>query len=599
MTNNILLALKGQSRPDCLAFQSADAVDLDYQSLLININEFIQSLEKLGIRPDDPVAFIADNTPGTSVIALSLMSHAIAIPINPDFKQTELEHLFSNIPVKAILVPSLLRQSIGALWERKQTAVIEYSIDKWNIEVDSDVTVLEKSQGDISNIIPDDTALILQTSGSTAAPKFVPLSHNNILSAADNVIRSLSLTKNDKCLHMLPMFHVGGLVDVLLAPLLAGGSVVFNKGFDVNNFFKMNREFHPTWTQTVPAMLKEIMEVAIKSDIKPADYPLRFIRSVSAPLPKELYQSASKVFSSSIVEIYGMTECAGVISSSPIDYRAQKMGSVGTTAGPEIRIIDEQNQTAVCGQTGEIQIRGDSIMKGYLATSDKYEKPGLVDGWFGTGDLGHLDEDGYLFITGRLKDIINRGGEKISPTEIDQLMMQHPLVMDAASFPVQHPSLGEDVGLALVITPGEMVTQPEIKDFLRKELAYFKIPRLIYFVDDIPRTNGKLKRHILAEQFVEPGSNPEDQQANSASPQSSLTKELIALWSEVLEMDDISPDGDFFFLGGDSLSATILVNKIQTHWDIPVLVTAIYDAPVLQEFEYYLLKHYPKLPEKI
>jgi len=598
MADNILLALKEQSRPDCVAFQSADAIDLDYQSLLNNINEFIQSLENLGIGRDDPVAFIADNNPGTSIIALSLMSHSIAIPINPDFKQSELDNLFSNIPVKAILVPSLLRQSIGALWERRQTPVIEYSIDKWNIVVNSDVLIQEESQGDISNIISDDIALILQTSGSTAAPKFVPLSHNNILSAADNIIRSLSLTKVDKCLHMLPMFHIGGLVDVLLAPLLSGGGVVFNKGFDVNNFFKINHEFHPSWTQTVPAMLKEIMEVAQNNKLDLSKNKFRFIRSVSAPLPKDIYLAAGKKFSTSIVEIYGMTECAGVISSNPIDSSAQKTGSVGISAGTDIRIIDEQNQVVPHEQTGEIQVKGESVMKGYLHDPAQNNNAIIENGWFRTGDLGHLDKEGYLFITGRLKDIINRGGENISPAEIDQVVMQHPLVIDAASFPVQHPSLGEDIALALVIKPGELVIESTIKTFLRKELAYFKVPSAIYFLEAIPRHSGKLRRHTLAEHIIEQRPNA-DTMLFADAPQSKLTMELIRLWTEVLEIDEIKPDSDFFFLGGDSLSATILVNKIQAQWEIPVLVTAIFDAPVLQEFENYLIKQYPKLPEII
>ncbi|NNE37088.1 MAG: non-ribosomal peptide synthetase, partial [Gammaproteobacteria bacterium] len=260
------------------------------------------------------------------------------------------------------------------------------------------------------------------------------------------------------------------------------------------------------------------------------------------------------------------------------------------------RICDEQGKPVMTSEAGEIQVRGSSTMRGYVSVDDN--QSAFDDQWFRTGDLGYLDERGYLYLTGRLKDIINRGGEKISPAEIDSLALNHPSIVDAACFPVKHPSLGEDVTLALVVRPGENVSQSDIKAYLREQLAYFKVPDEIHFVDDIPRYNGKLRRHNLAEEIIDRKPEIRTKTIKTESMHSPLTMELISLWSEVLETEDITPDSDFFFLGGDSLSATILVNKINDKWEVPILVSAIYDAPVLQEFENHLTTTFPGLPKQ-
>ncbi|MGK0298865.1 MAG: acyl-CoA synthetase (AMP-forming)/AMP-acid ligase II [Gammaproteobacteria bacterium] len=602
MNDIFLLRLKdrGNLASQSIALSALGYRNLDYDSLARIIENIVEDLRNMGINKHDPIAFITDSDPATAILGLSLMSHAIAVPLNPDNKQNEIESLFSRIPIKLVIIPAGQSNSIKKMFEYLDIPIIEFNVNEWNIEFIPAQRPDHNVESDVYHQYSDDTALILQTSGSTAAPRIVPLSHRNLLAAADNVIRSLSLTEVDSCIHMLPMFHIGGFVDVLMAPLLSSGKVIFNQGFDSNRFFQVNRTFTPTWTQTVPAMLQELIDVAKQSTPDTRQSRLRFIRCVSSPLPERMYHSAGKLFSTSIVEIYGMTESAGVITSNPIQQEKQKVGSVGISAGPDLRIVSEDGVLLDPLQTGEVQIQGNSVMRGYLLDkSAEFNDPEFQDGWLKTGDLGYLDDEGYLFLTGRLKDIINRGGEKISPSEIDQIVLQHPMIIDAASFAVTHPVLGDDIALAIVAKPGNLSIEESTRAFLKDKLAYFKIPNQIIMVDEIPRENGKLKRHKLADQLLRKECDPGNKSSSTTSLVDSVSKELAEIWTFVLKTDQIGMDDDFFYMGGNSLLAIILVNELQERWGVSVIVSTIYDAPVLRDFEQQLKKEYPMLIDKI
>ena len=287
--------------------------------------------------------------------------------------------------------------------------------------------------------------------------------------SARNIAQSLELTASDRCLNVMPLFHVHGLVGALLSSISSGASVVCCPGFVAPKFFEWVDEFRPTWYTAVPTIHQSVVARASK----PQSHSFRFIRSCSSALAPSLMEEMESAFGVPVIEAYGMTEAAHQMASNPLPPGKRKPGSVGIAAGPEIAIMD-----------GEVAVRGPNIH---------------TDGWFRTGDQGYLDEEGYLFLTGRTKEIINRGGEKIAPREIDEVLLLHPSVAQAIAFAVPDPSLGEVVAAAVVLRSGSIVTDRELREFAAQHLADFKVPAKILFVDEIPKgPTGKIQRIGLA-----------------------------------------------------------------------------------------------------
>jgi acyl-CoA synthetase (AMP-forming)/AMP-acid ligase II len=329
----------------------------------------------------------------------------------------------------------------------------------------------------------------------------VPLSHRNLCASARNVRDSLALTAADRGLCIMPLFHIHGLVAALLAPLSAGGEVCCTPGFNALRFFAWLREVRPTWYTGVPTMHQAILARAARNVEAIRDSQLRFLRSSSSPLPPNVLRELEEVFQAPVIEAYGMTEAAHQMASNPLPPGRRKPGTVGLAAGPEIRVIDDQGEPAPAGTSGEIVIRGENVMTGYDANPDA-NAAAFVGGWFRTGDQGAIDADGYLAITGRLKEIINRGGEKISPREVDEVIMAHPAVHQCVTFSVPHDLLGEDVAAAVVLREGASASDGELRRFAAERLADFKVPRKILILPAIPMgATGKLQRIGLAQKL--------------------------------------------------------------------------------------------------
>ena len=346
-----------------------------------------------------------------------------------------------------------------------------------------------------------DAALILHTSGTTSRPKIVPLTHGNLCASARNIVETLSLGPTDRGLHVMPLFHIHGLVAGLLAPLLAGGSVFCAPGFNALKFFAWMDEARPTWYTAVPTMHQAILARAGRNRDVILRSPLRFIRSSSASLPPQVMAGLEETFSAPVIEAYAMTEAAHQMTSNPLPPRPRKPGTVGVAAGPEVRILDAQGNVLPAGQIGEVAIRGENVLQGY-ENNPQANAAAFVNGWFRTGDQGHLDEDGYLRITGRLKEIINRGGEKISPREVDEVLLSHPAVAQALTFALPHEKLGEEVAAAIVVHEGQKVAEQELRDFAAGRLSDFKVPRRIVFLEQIPAgPTGKPQRIGLAKRL--------------------------------------------------------------------------------------------------
>jgi acyl-CoA synthetase (AMP-forming)/AMP-acid ligase II len=351
----------------------------------------------------------------------------------------------------------------------------------------------------IAGPTPDDIALVLHTSGSTGRPKRVPLRHKNLLVSARNIAREYGLRRSDISLCIMPLFHIHGLVASTLAPLCSGGTVVVPTRFNPLNFWRTVREYEVTWYSAVPTMHQMLLTRVRKGHHQPGDHAsLRFIRSASAPLAPEVIHQMEETFGVPFVEAYGMTEASHQMSSNPLPPRKRIPGSVGHPTGIRISIIDDQGKHLGKGEKGEVVIQGPSIFSGY-ENNPQANAAAFVDGWFRTGDQGYLDKEGYLHLTGRIKDLIIRGGENIAPREVDDVLKKHPAIAEAVTFAVPHPTLGEEVAAAVVLHEPGSVHAPQLLKFCREKLAEFKCPKKIYIVKSIPLTaTGKVRRQAVA-----------------------------------------------------------------------------------------------------
>jgi len=346
--------------------------------------------------------------------------------------------------------------------------------------------------------------LDLHTSGTTSRPKIVPLLQSNVAASAANIAQSLALTSDDRCMNVMPLFHIHGLIAAVSATLKAGGQVWCAPGFDALKFFSWMADAKPTWYTAVPTMHQAILSRAKRNADTIAEVPLRFLRSSSASLPPPVFNDLVATFNAPVIEGYGMTEATHQMASNPLPPRAQKPGSVGVEAGPLVRIAHEIENKLVDG-TGEICISGDNVTPGYEGNPEANEKNFFeAEGrrWFRTGDQGAFDDEGYLSLTGRLKEIINRGGEKVSPLEVDAILLDSPDVAQVVTFALPHPKLGEEVAAAVVLTEGSDATEATIRDYAKSRMADFKAPRKIVLMDEIPKgATGKMQRIGMAEKL--------------------------------------------------------------------------------------------------
>src|SRR6202140_4157882 len=355
----------------------------------------------------------------------------------------------------------------------------------------------------------DDIALILHTSGSTGRPKRVPLRHFNLAVSAANIANTYSLSKNDVSLCIMPLFHIHGLVGSTMSTLLSGGTVVVPTKFNALSFWRTVAEHKVTWYSGVPTMHQLLLS---RTKQKPAEADsLRFIRSCSAPFSAGLIHNIEQLFGVPFVEAYGMTEAAHQMTSNPLPPRHRKAGSVGVGTGLRISIMDKEGNHLGTDQRGEVAIQGANVFRGYENNAEANTRA-FVNGWFRTGDEGFLDADCYLHLTGRMKDIIIRGGENIAPHEVDEILLKHPAVAAAVTFGCAHPTLGEEVAAAVVLHERHGATESALIDHCRESLAEYKVPKKIYLVESIPTTaTGKIRRRAVAAALLDPAATVDNE----------------------------------------------------------------------------------------
>lgn len=476
---------------------------LKYGALKALSAEVEARLRGFGIGPTDRVAIVLPNGPEMAAAFVTIAQAAVTAPLNPAYREDEFAFYLEDLQAKAIVVEEAYEGPALAAAARFGLQVLRLSPDlgagAGAFTLSGEVKTLA-----VGSVGAEDVALILHTSGTTSRPKIVPLLQRNIAASAQNVAATLELGSSDRCLNIMPLFHIHGLVAAVSASLSAGASIFCAPGFNALRFFGWMGEAQPSWYTAVPTMHQAIVARADRNEDVIGANPLRFIRSSSASLPPQVFDALMGVFNAPVIESYGMTEAAHQMASNPMPPAAQKPGSVGIAAGPEVRVAHEV-ENRLAGGTGEIVISGPNVTPGYEGNPEANDKSFFeAEGkrWFRTGDQGAFDEEGYLRLTGRLKEIINRGGEKISPLEIDEILMDHPAVQQCVAFALPHPKLGEEVAAAVVLREGENADERAIRDFAATRMADFKVPRRVLILNEIPKgATGKMQRIGMAEKL--------------------------------------------------------------------------------------------------
>ncbi len=488
---------------DAPALTAPGRGQLTYRRLRQHVGDTVVALNRLGVGRNDPVAIVLPNGPEMAAAFVAIGAGATTAPLNPSYRAEEFEFYLTDLGARLLVVAAGLETAARPVARALGIQVAEL---RWTdeappglFELVGDAPVAPARSDGVGE--GDDVALVLHTSGTTSRPKIVPLTHRNVCASATHIAQSLALTIDDHCLNVMPLFHIHGLIAAVLASLGAGASVCCTPGFDALKFFGWMKEARPTWYTAVPTMHQAILSRAARNRDAIEAVPLRFVRSSSASLPPQVMEALEETFAAPVIEAYGMTEAAHQMAANPLPPRARKPGSVGVAAGPAVAIMDEGGTLLTPGAVGEVVIQGPNVTAGYRG-NPKANAEAFVDGWFRTGDQGVIDGDGYLRLTGRLKEIINRGGEKISPREVDEILLDHPGVAQAVTFAMPHAKLGEEVAAALVLKPGTTVTEADIRKFASRRLADFKVPRRMVFLEEIPKgPTGKLQRIGLAQRL--------------------------------------------------------------------------------------------------
>ncbi|WP_322511926.1 acyl--CoA ligase [Chloroflexus sp.] len=467
-----------------------------FANLREQVSQLAEWLQARGLGRGDRIAIALGNGPAMAIAFLAAATAATAAPLNPKYRRDEFAFYYEDTNARALIVaPGEGEEARAAL--RPGMLLIEAALDD-----DGRLTLSAAGEAGPPRrdgmAEADDVAMILHTSGTTSRPKRVPIRHRNLVASTANIIATYRLSSADRSLCVMPLFHIHGIVASLLSQLAAGGAVICPPGFDGLKFWSWVEQARPTWYSAVPTMHQVLLARAERNAAIIVANPFRFIRSSSAPLPPVVMERMEAVFGAPVIESYGMTEASHQMTSNPLPPGQRKPGSVGIGFGVEVAIMDEAGNLLPGGVKGEVVVRGPNVVDGY-ENNPEANAAAFVNGWFRTGDQGYLDEDGYLCLTGRIKELINRGGEKISPLEIDDVLLRHPAVAEALAFAVPHPTLGEEVHAAVVLREGIEASERELRDHCARLLADFKVPRAIHILSALPRgATGKLQRITMA-----------------------------------------------------------------------------------------------------
>lgn len=495
-------ALLEAGAPEAPAIGAPDRTPLAHGELRALCTRTVAALNGMGIGRNDRVAIVLPNGPEMAAAFIAIACGATTAPLNPAYRTEEFDFYLSDLNARALVIQDGMDSPALTVAQARGIPIVRLvpGTRAGDFTLTSDITGTPAQGGTAQE---DDIALVLHTSGTTSRPKIVPLSHINVTASAYHIGNTLALREDDTCLNIMPLFHIHGLIAATLSSIAAGASVVCTPGFNALKFFSWFDEVRPSWYTAVPTMHQAILTRAERNKDIIANGRLRLIRSSSSSLPPQVMEALEQTFHVPVIEAYGMTEAAHQMASNPLPPHPRFAGCVGIAAGPDVAIMDEKGNLLPAGALGEIVIRGRNVTAGYEANPDANAKA-FANGWFRTGDQGVLDDAGYLRLTGRLKELINRGGEKISPLEIDTIIMDHPSVAQVVTFGVPHDKLGEDIAAAVVLREGAACDERELRSFVGTRVADFKVPRRIVFLEEIPKgATGKLQRIGLHEKLAE------------------------------------------------------------------------------------------------
>ena len=583
---NDLLEDRARSSPDSPAFLAPGRSALSYGRLHQHIDEIGRELRAMGIDPEDRLAVLLPNGAELAVAIVCLAANAACAVINPAYAFEELDRYFRDLRPKALVTQA--EDDAPACRAATELGVPIIKLVRGSGDEAGVFTLQTNSRVEQSPVPagPGSVAVLLLTSGTTSRPKIVPLTHANVCTSAYSSVAAIGLTENDRCLNVLPLFHGHGLIATIMTTLAAGASIVCTPGYDAKSFFGWLKDYRATWYSAVPTMHQAILAQARSNPAQAKSCRLRLIRSASAPLPPRVFAELERTFATTVIEFYGMTETASApIACNPLPPGRRKPGSVGISVGLEVAIMSDSGAILPRTQTGEVVVRGPSVMPCYDGDRAATEAAFTGD-WFKTGDRGFFDDDGYLFLVGRTREMINRGGENIAPREVDEVLLEHPAVAEVVTFAVPHTTLGEDIAAAIVLRPHAKATAKDIRHFAAKRLAEFKVPRQLIMLDELPKgPTGKVQRVGLAAKL---GFASAAAREAFTAPRTPLENELAGIWAEVLQREQVGIHDDFFALGGDSLLATHVLASIDEAMNLKVDVTGLFDAPTVAEMAKHL-----------
>lgn len=581
-----LIIKSATANPLAPAIVAEGRAPLTYGNLLREFEHAVRSLNAFGLNPNDRVAIVARSGPEMVMLFLAVSATATCAPLNPSYTPAEFEFYLSDLAPRLLIVEAELPTQAVQVAARLGISTLQVVPAAHAAGAFSFVNGPSSVGSDRTSSV-DHIGLVLHTSGTTGRPKIVPLSNQNLCMSAFNVARSLALNGNDRCLTVMPLFHIHGLIGAVLSTIASAGSLACPGAFRSAAFADWIKAFGPSWYTAAPSLHAAVFARArhVKEALRTSK-PMRFLRSCSAPLPPQLITGLEELFSAPVLEAYGMTEATHQIACNPLPPNPRKPGSVGIATGTDVRIMDRAGNFLPRDVDGEIVVCGSSVMDGYAAAPE-VNMAAFTNGWFRTGDQGRIDEDGYIFITGRIKEIINRGGEKVAPREIDEIFLSHPAVADAVAFAIPDPRLGEDIGAAVVLkASAEKIDARSLLAFAETRLAPFKLPRRILVVPEIPKgPTGKPQRIGLAKRLgIEDDAQPHIAPGASAASSTPTEQTLLRLCRETFELDDICLHDDFFDRGGDSLSAMRLLCEVERHWNVILTLADMLGAPTISSF---------------
>jgi acyl-CoA synthetase (AMP-forming)/AMP-acid ligase II len=573
-----MFAIQVQHDAAAVAVLAPERRALDYGALAGHVGASAQALAGAALGRGKRVAVVLPNGPEIVIALLALLSsRAASAPLNPGLDETAARALLAAMHIDAVVVAagesSASRRAAVALG----LPVLEMAAARdaptrsfVNVEARAESAIPERAQ-------PDDLALLMATSGTTGRQKVVPVSQQDLIAGMRRQMRAIEVTAADRCLCVAPLFTTSGIRRNLLSMLLSGGSIVCVPAFRAEAFVDWVHEFHPTYYSAGPAVHLAVLEHHERAGpIGPTS--LRFVLSGATSLPVDVERRLEAFLGVPVIQGLGMSE-AGLVACNPLPPGVRRAGSVGLpAAGVDVAIHDDAGRTLAPRESGEVVIRGPGVIRGYEA-SPEVNRNAFRDGWFRTGDLGHFDDDGYLYLTGRVKELINRGGFKVSPFEVDAALLRHPDVVEAATFAVPHATLGEDIDAAVIVRTDCPATAQALRDFAFGELASYKVPTQILLVAALPKSPlGKVNRHELATHFGEALCG------GFAPPRSAREAEVACLFAAVLGVPAVGAFDNFFHLGGDSLRGAQVIAQLNADHGSRITTTLLFRRPTVAEF---------------